>query len=234
MSAINPKVLVGCPISDYHSYCLDEYLGGLKSLNYKNFEVLLVDNSKDVAYSQVLKDKGFNVIKMPYFNSARDRIVSSRNKLRQYVLDNGFDYLLCLEADMIPPFDIIQRLLLHNKDIVSGVYFNNLEKDGRIQTLMLLWVNRGDDKDTIYHVSKTELDNPRLIEVAMCGLGCVLISRKVLEKVSFRYQKEVNSFDDVWFCKDAKDNGFNIYGDTGIVCKHLFLKRSWEWKELNL
>lgn len=234
MSAINPKVLVGCPISDHHLYCIDEYLGGLKSLDYKNFEVLLVDNSKDVAYSQVLKDKGFNVIKTPYLGGARDRIVKSRNKLRQYVLDNGFDYLLSLEADVVPPFDIIQRLLVHNKDVVSGVYFNNLEKDGRIQTLMLLWVNRGDDKNTIYHVSETELANPRLIEVAMCGLGGVLISRKVLEKVEFRYDKAFVSFDDVWFCKDVKANGFSIYGDTGVVCRHMINKRPWEWKGMKV
>ena len=232
MSVQNPRVLVGCPISDYHSYCVNEYLEGLRNIKYDNFEVVLVDNSKDDSYSEFLKKQGFNVIKMPYVDNARDRIIFSRNKLKEFLLENGFDYFLSLEADVIAPVDIIDRLLLHSKNVVSAVYFNNLEKDKKIQTLMMLWVNRGEDKETIYHVSELELENPRLIEVAMCGLGCVLISRVALEKIEFRYDKSFESFDDVWFCKDVKKEGFRIYGDTGVVCKHLFLKRPWEWKEL--
>lgn len=234
MSATNPRVLVGCPISNHHSYCFNDYMQGLKSLNYSNFEVVLADNSKDMPYFEFLKKTGFRIVKIPYTKGARDRIVLSRNKLREVALNEGFDYFLSLEADVIPPGDIIYRLLSHSKDIVSAVYFNNVEKDSKIQTLMMLWVNRGEDKETIYHVSDVELQRPRLIEVAMCGLGCVLISRRVLEKVEFRYDKAFVSFDDVWFCKDAKANDFSIYGDTGVVCKHLFLKRPWEWKELKV
>src|SRR3989344_8142782 len=106
MSVQNPRVLVGCPISDYHFYCVNEYLEGLRNINYNNFEVVLVDNSKDDSYSEFLKKQGFNVIKMPYVENARDRIIFSRNKLKKFVLENGFDYFLSLEADVIAPVDI--------------------------------------------------------------------------------------------------------------------------------
>ncbi len=47
---MNPKVLVGCPTSDYKEECLEEYAEAVKNLSYDNYEVLLIDNSKGNEY----------------------------------------------------------------------------------------------------------------------------------------------------------------------------------------
>src|SRR3989344_2549800 len=38
-----PRVLVGCPTSDSHAYCLDEYMKVLFSLDYPRYDILIVD-----------------------------------------------------------------------------------------------------------------------------------------------------------------------------------------------
>jgi len=41
-----PKILLGCPTSDYKEYCLKEYVKSVKTLDYPCYDILLVDNSK--------------------------------------------------------------------------------------------------------------------------------------------------------------------------------------------
>ncbi len=72
------------------------------------------------------------------------------------------------------------------------------------------------------------VSNKGLIEVDACGLGCVMISRKVLERVKFRFEKSVVAFDDIWFCKDAFENGFKIYADLSVRCRHLMRGMNWD------
>src|SRR3989344_5621889 len=119
----HPKVLIGCPTSDFKAYALERYANGLKGLTYNNFDILIVDNSKDDSYLKSIRKLGLNAVKGLYSELARQRIVDSRNILREYVLNNGYDYFFSLEQDVIPPRDIIQRLISHKKDIISGLYF---------------------------------------------------------------------------------------------------------------
>ena len=86
-----PKILVGCPTSFHKEYALEAYAKAIKSLTYKNFDILLVDNSEDNKYFEKIKSFNIPVIKGPYFPSARDRIVASRNLLREKVIKD-YDY----------------------------------------------------------------------------------------------------------------------------------------------
>src|SRR3989344_246742 len=117
------RVLVGCPTSFHKEYCLKEYAESIKSLAYKHYDILLVDNSPNDEYLQKIKSLGINAIKGPYNENARDRIVISRNILKEYAIKNNYEYLLSLEQDVMPPKDIIERLLGHNKKVISGIYF---------------------------------------------------------------------------------------------------------------
>ena len=120
---MNPKVLVGCPTSEHKEYCLDKYLEGIKALTYSNFDFLLVDNSEDDRYYNQLKNKGVNVVRDKYYELARERVAKSRNILREKCLNEGYDYFFSLEQDVVPPIDVIERLLKHKKEIISGVYY---------------------------------------------------------------------------------------------------------------
>ena len=80
-----PRILVGCPTSFHKEYALEQYAESIKSLTYPNYDILLVDNSKDDVYFKRIKKLSLPVIKGPWFESARDRIIASRNILREKI-----------------------------------------------------------------------------------------------------------------------------------------------------
>ncbi|MBS3095528.1 hypothetical protein J4231_02520 [Candidatus Woesearchaeota archaeon] len=226
---MNPKVLVGCPTSSHKSYCLAQYASAIKSMSYDNFDVLLVDNSKGNSYFRAIKSQGLPVVKVPYTESAKQRIVDSRNIIRRKVLDCDYDYFLSLEQDVIPPKDVIQRLIRHDKGIVSGVYFT-YQKDKAIELGLRPVLYKKSGTNSLKVMLERDVLKPRLIEVGACGLGCVLIRKDILKNIRFRFSKDFEGFDDVWFCYDAFNLGFKVYADTSVKCKHLI--SGWTWDSI--
>lgn len=220
------KVLVGCPTAEYKAYCLEEYVKALKELSYKNKDILIVDNSKDNKYFERIKGLGFNVIKDKFFETARERVVNSRNILREIVLENNYDYFFSLEQDVIPPKDVIEKLLKHNKKIITGVYYTVYKVNGREEVKPLVW-GETENKEEMKFLTKEVKEN-KLIKIKACGLGCILIHRGVLEKIKFRFEEDKETFDDMFFCKDAEKNNFEIYCDTSVKCKHLIKGMDWD------
>ena len=121
---MEPRVLVGAPVCDLYEYCFDEFLNAIKNLTYKNYDILLVDNSKDDKYFNKIKDK-VNVVRIEYIEKMRERVVKSHNILRKEVLDKKYDYLLVLDQDVIPPPNVIEQLIRHKKDAVSALFFGH-------------------------------------------------------------------------------------------------------------
>lgn len=260
-----PKVLIGSPISDYHSYCTLQYLQGLKKLTYKDIDILLVDNSeKEDFYNKLKKLTNVKIIRA--FNDIKDikeKIVKSRNLILEYCLEKGYDYFFSLEQDVIPPKNVIERLLKCNKEIVSGVYFSEFEtSQGKIsspllyrlptieeenyikenfekvkknfddKTIKYLEANNYSIKDLEIPMTEEEVSFNYFMEVKMCGLGCLMIHKDVLNKVRFRIKPDDKAFDDYFFCMDARKNGFHIYADTSVKCLHLIKDRPWKWDEI--
>lgn len=220
---MNPRILIGCPTAENKAYCLKDYANGIKNLTYKNFDVLIVDNSKTDDYYKEIK-KYFSVVKAKYHELARDRIIESRNILRAKCLEGNYDYFLSLEQDVIPPVDIIQRLLENERAIVSALYFY-LGDDNKT-LLPMAWIHyKG---EYARRLVEEEVYEPGVFEVITAGLGCMLIKRDVLEKVKFRYVKEEPGFDDIWFAIDSRKNGFKVYLDTSVKCKHLIKGGTWK------
>ena len=229
------KVLVGCPTSEQYEYCIDEYLKRIREFVFKDFDVLLVDNSKDDCYMKALQQRGVQAIKAGHTEDVRERIAASRNILREQTLKNGYDYFLSLEQDVIPPKDVIPRLLRHQKKIVSGVYYklfnvtitNTGKSDGIVQkkgkTLMPVLFRFANEPGKMHICTPHEVSGERLLKIRAAGLGCMLIHRGVLEKIHFRKEEGIQGYDDVVFCDDAYSNGFEIYADTSVKCKHLIL-----------
>lgn len=222
------KILVGCPTADPYRYCTQQWIDAVKSLSYKGFDVLLVDNSSSKDYFNEFS-KQVPMIKTERIENLRELVARDRNLIRDKILKENYDYFLSLEIDVIPPFDLIEKLLSHKKDIVSGVYYKdyevNITKAGiplrKAKTILpLLW--KAVDSENVRQLTSKEVEGNKLLEVAISGLGCLLIHRSVLEKVKFRVNlKESSACDDVWFCHDAIKQGFKIYADTSVKCKHL-------------
>ncbi|MCD4666279.1 glycosyltransferase family 2 protein, partial [archaeon] len=199
-----PKVLVGCPTSVHKDYCLNNYIEGLNKLTYPNFDILLVDNSDGDSYFKKIKEKNIPIVKLDLKDEIlRIKLAKSRNILRKKVLEKKYDYFLSLEQDVVPPKNIIERLLKHNKEIITGVYYNYFFSTYPPGLKPLLWrtstqkefedIKNSDDpiylpikemirKEKITDPKKIrarfkceELEEPKLVEIFMSGLGCTLI-----------------------------------------------------------
>ena len=230
---MNPKVLLGCPTSFHKEYALKEYAEAVKTLDYDNYDILLVDNSPDDIYLNKIKNLGLNVIKGKYFESAIKRIIISRNLLREYTIKNNYDYLFSLEQDVIPNKDALTKLISHNKEIVSGIYFVHNIIDGKRMLIPQIFIelpNKTSNLPDMRWLTEEEFNSNGLIKIVSCGMGCVLIHRNVLEKIEFRSENEV--FDDRFFAIDLYKKNIPMYCDISVKCKHLILNRPYPWNKI--
>jgi len=230
----NPKILIGCPTSDLYDYCSKDYINRIRNLIYPNYDILLVDNSETKDNSHKLKKLNIPVIRIDYSKNVRVRLVNSRNKLREIALKNNYDYLLMTDYDTIPPKDVIEKLLGHNKKIVSAVYFNWIFFNKKKLFTPVLLISNDYKTGTARYMDEREIEQyvhkkPGLIKVKGCGFGCVLIHRSILQKIKFRWESKT---DDIDFCIDVFKNDFKIFADTSIICKHLVLNKTFSLKDL--
>jgi len=148
----------------------------------------------------------------------------ARNQGCQRTLETGHEYLFFLDDDVIVPPDTILRLMNHNLDIVSGLYYR------RQLPLAPVMMKEFLGKNTQW-ITNYQPDS--LVEADLIGCGCLLIKRKVLEIMSppwfewkcdpFRWP-DLTSFErcseDFDFCRKAQKLGFKLYVDTSIQCHH--------------
>lgn len=242
-----PKILVGCPTSDYKAYCFDEYIKALKSLTYPNIEFLIADNSEEPYYAKRFEEAGFPVVRVPFEKPAMKRVVAARNVIRQKVVEGDYKYYFSLEQDVIPPPDIIEKLLARKEWLVSGLYFSFYNVDGQRKKCPLFFL----ENDTMSGTAGTpvkpgnillgqnitlqfDIDEPTTFEppffrVKAAGLGCMLIHRYVMENIPFRFVSD-DTTDDFAFCEDAFRKGFDVYVDSDLRCDHL--SRQFDWTSI--
>lgn len=234
-----PKVLVGCPTYEGKDYCLREYSEAVKNIDYDNYDIVLVDNSEEKQYFEKIKKEGIKAWRLEKKNlSVGEKIAICRNLLRKLAIEN-YDYFLSLEQDVIPPKDIIKKLLSHDKKIVSAVYNMRMD-DGKDWPLLWRFLDKKEAdafaeknpqlKEKMSEIKKKgllckrmelkELPGNELIKIAACGMGAVLIHKEVLREILFRVGKGKNAYDDMFFCQDAISKGFEIFADTSVECRH--------------
>lgn len=153
----------------------------------------------------------------------------ARNTICMKAMEIGVDYCFMLDSDVIPPNDAVLRLMKHGLPIVSGVYARRSPPHS-IPVML-----RGGNWIQPDQLPK----DGKLFEVDVCGAGCLLIRRDVLEKMppqrpeagahwfdwrvqmqSIRPQHECLS-EDFTFCVAAKKCGFPTAVDPSVVCRHV-------------
>ena len=123
-----PKILVGAPVCNHYDYCLDRYLEALKSFDYPNYDIFLVDNSDDETFYQKLKFLGIPIIRKGHDEpSIKMKMILGRNHLREKTLQEGYDYFFNLDQDVIPPRDTLKKLVATGKKVITGIYYNSFK-----------------------------------------------------------------------------------------------------------
>jgi len=65
-----------------------------------------------------------------------------------------------------------------------------------------------------------QLFEKKIREVHSVGFGCCMIKREVLEKIALRAYEGGNTSGDIFFCIDAKKQGFSTFLDTRVWAQH--------------
>jgi GT2 family glycosyltransferase len=235
------KILVATPTYDGMEYCFKEFLEHIKAIDYDNFDILIMDNSRTKKFFR--KIKPIPKIKVIYDETQEeknmDRLISSRNKILDYAIQHNYDYLLMMDSDVLVPSNILKKLLSHQKDVVSGLYFN-YSKDGK-QALPVCYRKLEEKYYPAYEkffpnanmkmfsrqMSIEEAKSQDLFEVSVPSPGCLLLSKKAFSSgarygVVQRFEKEFkNTTDDIKFFKELRESKFDIYCDTSVLCAHM-------------
>jgi len=145
----------------------------------------------------------------------------NRNIAVQEFLKTDCDYFLSIDHDVVPyknPLELVRE----DKDII-GLPARVLQKGG------LYWTVYNEDLLNPPYYKPVNIDDVNIDDLLNCdivGSGCILIKRKVLEKIKSPFSREwtedgLQKFGlDFAFCRRAKKEGFKIYSATKYRCEH--------------
>lgn len=147
------------------------------------------------------------------------------------------DYLLMVDSDVTPPFNALDRLLADGKDVISAPIWHYDAHSGSIHLNIT--------KELGWHLFT---DSTGIEKICSSSFGCLLISKKVLQKFkeegeTFVYWSPMlsenfkQSSSDVILFEKIKKFGFDVYVDWDIKgCVHYtkvhlcdaILRKFWE------
>lgn len=146
----------------------------------------------------------------------------ARNEAVRIFLESDAQYLWFVDSDILLGEDALEKLLLANCDIISGIYFRKWSGDDRTAEVCRL----EDDRTIFYRESELPAD---LFSIAGCGCGCLLIRREVIEQclkavdggTLFRYSFDPLISEDLWFCNVASSVGYQLMAHGSARLGHL-------------
>ena len=141
---------------------------------------------------------------------------SNREHIALKSIESGCTHLLFIDSDMSFEADAAERLLARDKDIIGVPY--NLRVFPKTSTVKV-WDENGKEL--------MEYQGNGLIKVAAVGTGFMLIRTEVFSKLSHPWffwrakeNGEVLEGEDSWFCRKAREAGYDIWCDTTVNMKH--------------
>ena len=201
-----------------------------RTLQIRTFPISIGFPLDELMFSQFFQNV-VNLSIMPWDNiisTTSTLIEEARNKIHDHFLNNTtHPYLLMLDSDVLPPPDLIERLLSHDKSVVGGYYHRKEQfpvKD--IETGETKMIQRPVVYDYSNYVNGHHKYNQRmqagegLEQVDGMGAGCWLIKREVIEAIGESPYNFHESGEDLTFCRAVYNAGFSVWVDWDTMCAH--------------
>jgi len=160
------------------------------------------------------------------------KVDDARNELfKAWLTGTNAARMVMLDTDMVPPENLVKRLIGHNKDIVGGLCFAGT---GNTTIKPVIHVIREDEdgKPVIEILWDYPID--QLVEVDATGGACMMVTRKCAEDIwkargpnhpmpwfAHGMHNGVRIGEDVAFCLTAKKVGYKVFVDTGLEVPHI-------------
>lgn len=225
------RPLVSVIIVTYNS---EEYIikciKSLKNQNYKNIEILLVDNnSKDKTLDKIKKFYSVKII----LNKRNEGFASACNKA---ILKSRGDYILIINPDVFVRKDTLGKLVNHlnkNNDVgIVGCKLINL--DGSLQYscrrfphlpvhfLKMLFPKL----KSVSSYLMLDRDHSIVQEVDWLLGAFLFIRKRVFEQIGLLDQKFFIYFEDTDICHRAKEAGWKIIYYPHAIATHVYRQAS--------
>ncbi len=209
---LEPNVLIACVIDKAQEFCLEKFFESVNKQDTK-FDLLFVDKSENERFLGKLKEIPAKVLS---FSQNESQTAVPSQKIKDYALKNGYDYVLFTTIDMVLPENTLTRLIFHKKDLISGVYLSNMKLGDKYEISPCLY-----DFAQEGHVRVLELReviDDKLIEIFCAGLNCTLVSKVLLEKMDDSFFKNGSLKEEIAFFLGSKEKGFEAFADTSVKC----------------
>lgn len=145
-------------------------------------------------------------------------VTRNRNMLRKAALATDSTHFMLVDSDTVLPPHCIETLLSRGKDIIAA-WCPMVNCEG--------WICMKWEEGRIVHIKPRE----GITEVDMAPLGCMLVTRKVLEDIEFNPALEESVLtkdgammfmgETAQFGLDAQAKGYTLFMDGSLICKHL-------------
>lgn len=164
---------------------------------------------------------------------------TARNRIAQKALDDGADYVLMVDNDVVLPKDALKNLLDDPKDVCLGFYAHR-DSDNVYRGKTCI-CKLYDEKGTKYfnYPLESEYTDAEMramkdegrfkVQIHGGGMGCALIRTDVFKRVKYPWYDWVNYAndhrgmlsEDLYFCEGCRKKGIPIYTDTRVGCGHM-------------
>jgi len=145
----------------------------------------------------------------------------ARERLADYAIDGGFDYLFMVDDDMLVPRDLFESLIKHDVDIIAPLAFT---RNAPHKPVLYNLEEGYDPVDGEYYINHSVPYYPKdqLVQCDAVGFGAVLINCNVLKKVPKNwFMSTSGAGEDIHFCHNAKKHGFKVFMDTSVKLTHM-------------
>lgn len=212
------KVVFALPGKQYSGNFLLCWTDLLHSCLQNNVQPLLSQNYTSVVYyarNKCLGGDNLRGVQQKPFNGEVD-----------------YDYIMWIDSDIVFTPEHFFKLLKHNKDIVSGLYM--MENNKNFATVKH-WDEEFFKKNGYFQfLTRQDIKNKKnLFEVDYTGFGWMLIKKGVFESLSYPWfqpvwsEFQINentvkdfSAEDVGFCRLVQEKNYKVYVDPEVIVGH--------------
>lgn len=172
-------------------------------------------------------------------------VATARNKIAQAAIDEGADYVLMVDNDVVLPEDVLVNMTDDLKDVCLG-YYAHRDTDniyrGRTSVCKLLQPDGSkyfnyplESEYTAAELQELRRSGTKKLQIHGGGMGCALINVDLFRRLNYPWYDWVNYADDnrgslsedLYFCERCRKKGIPIYTDTRAACGHILRRVQW-------
>lgn len=172
---------------------------------------------------------------------------TARNKIAQLAMDQGADYVLMVDNDVVLPKDVLKYFMEDPVDVCLG-YYAHRDKDNLYRGYTCVCKLKDKTGKAYFNYpleseySAQEMAEARLrgeyrFKIHGGGMGCAFIKTDVFRRMRYPWYDWVNYNDkrrnmlseDLYFCEQCKQAKIPIYTDSRAGCGHML--RHVQWSE---